>query len=197
MIVIRLFLWLTITVTFASPILAWYGLEHTALAAEGPNSSVSDINAAKKFLQKFDPRNLPDGESTTIRANQHHINNALAAALAAAPFLKARIVTSRFGLLGAVTVFPPIPDNPFGKYLNIRMLIESSNEGLQIGRLSVGDIELPTAIFLPLLTLVMDKLAGVGSGEALLESIRSVEVSRSQVVIVFRPKGGLLDDRKT
>ena len=47
MIVIRLFLWLTITVTFASPILAWYGLEHTALATEGPNSSVIDIKAAK------------------------------------------------------------------------------------------------------------------------------------------------------
>lgn len=197
MIVIRIFLWLIIIGIFASPVVAWYGLDDTPLVTKGPTVEVQDINSAKEFLQQYDPRNLPDGKITVINANQRQINTALAAALAAAPFLKARIVPSRFGLLGAVTASPPIPDNPFGKYVNVRMLIESSTDGLQIGRLSIGEIEVPTAIVRPVFILVMDQLAGAGRGKAFLETIRSVQVTGSQVRIVYRPKDGLLDDLKT
>lgn len=197
MIVIRLFLWLIIIGIFASPVVAWYGLDDTPLVTKGPEVGVKDINSAKAFLEQYDPRNLPSGKITTINANQRQINTALAAALAAAPFLKARIVPSRFGLLGAVTAAPPIPDNPFGKYVNVRMLIESSTKGLQIGRLSVGEIEVPSAIVRPVFILVMDQLAGPGRGKAFLETIRSVRVTGSQVSIVYRPKEGLLDDLKS
>lgn len=197
MIVIRIFLWLIIIGIFASPVVAWYGLDDTPLVTKGPEVGVQDINSAKKFLEQYDPRKLPDGKITVINANQRQINTALAAALAAAPFLKARVVPSRFGLLGAVTASPPIPSNPFGKYVNVRMLIESSTDGLQIGRLSVGDIEVPTVIVRPVFILVMDQLAGAGRGKAFLETIRSVKVSGTQVSIVYRPKDGLLDDLKS
>lgn len=197
MIVIRIFLWLIIIGIFASPVVAWYGLDDTPLVTKGPEVGVLDINAAKEFLEQYDPRNLPDGKITVINANQRQINTALAAALAAAPFLKARVVPSRFGLLGAVTAAPPIPENPFGNYLNVRMLIESSTEGLKIGRLSVGDIEVPTIIVRPVFMLIMDQLAGAGRGKAFLETIRSVQVTGSQVRIVYRPKDGLLDDLKS
>lgn len=197
MIVIRLALWLIILGIFASPVIAWYGLDDAPLVTKGPEVGVQDINSAKAFLEQYDPRNLPDGKITVINANQRQINTALAAALAAAPFLKARIVPSRFGLLGAVTASPPIPDNPFGKYVNVRMLIESSTKGLQIGRLSIGDIEVPTVIVRPVFVLVMDQLAGAGRGKAFLETIRSVKVTGSQVSVVYRPKDGLLDDLKS
>ena len=197
MIVIRIFLWLVIIGVFASPVVAWYGLEDTALVTKGPEVGVLDIAAAKSFLEQYDPRNLPDGKITTINANQRQINTALAAALAAAPILKARIVPSRFGLLAAITAAPPIPDNPFGKFVNIQMLIESSTNGLQIGRLSLGEIEVPTAIVRPVFILVMDQLAGPGRGKAFLETIRSVQITGSVVRIVYRPKDGLLDDLKS
>ncbi|CAN0445043.1 unnamed protein product, partial [Discosporangium mesarthrocarpum] len=197
MIVIRIFLWLIIIGIFASPVVAWYGLDDTPLVTKGPKVGVQDINSAKKFLEQYDPRNLPDNKTTVINANQRQINTALAAALAAAPFLKARVVPSRFGLLGAVTAAPPIPDNPFGKYVNVRMLIESSTNGLKIGRLSIGEIEVPAAILRPVFILVMDQVAGAGRGKAFLETIRSVQVTGSQVRISYRPKDGLLDDLKS
>jgi hypothetical protein len=197
MIVIRIFLWLIIIGIFASPVVAWYGLEDEPLVTRAPQVDVKDINSAKEFLAQYDPRNIPDGKITVINANQSQINTALAAALAAAPFLKARIVPSRFGLLGAVTAAPPIPSNPFGKYVNIRMLIESSTNGLQIGRLSIGEIEVPTAIVRPVFILVIDHLAGPGRGVAFLETIRSVQVNGPLVRIVYQPKDGLLDDLKS
>jgi hypothetical protein len=197
MIVIRICLWLIILGVFASPVVAWYGLEDEALVTSGPKVNVRDIQSAKDFLKQYDPRNLPDGKITRITATQGQINTALAAALAAAPMLKARIVPSRFGLLGAITGEAPIPDNPFGRFVNIRMLIESSTTGLQIGRLSIGEIEVPTAIVRPVFILVMDQVAGPGRGKAFLETIRSVQVTGTRVSIVYRPKEGLLDELKS
>jgi hypothetical protein len=197
MIVIRLTLWLIILSVAASPLVAWYGLDDKPLVSESAKIEVLDIQSAKDFLQQYDPRNLPDGKITTINATQRQINTALAAALAAAPMLMARIVPSRFGLLGAVTAAPPVPDNPFGRFINIRMLIKSSTDGLQIGRLSVGEIEIPTAIVRPVFIVMMDQLAGPGRGRAFLETIRSVQVTGSQVRVVYRPKDGLLDELKS
>ena len=197
MIVIRLFLWLVILGVLASPVVAWYGLDDKALVTSSPTVNVRDIQSAKDFLNQYDPRNLPGGKITTITANQGQINTALSAALAAVPQLKARIVPSRFGLLAAITGEVPVPDNPFGRYVNISMLIESSTEGLKIGRLSIGEIEIPTAIVRPVFILVMDQVAGPGRGKAFLETIRSVQVTGSQVRIVYRPKDGLLDELKT
>lgn len=197
MIVVRLFLWLVILGVLASPVVAWYGLEDTPMVTESAKVNVRDIQSAKDFLKQYDPRNLPDGKITTITANQGQINTALAAALAAVPQLKARIVPSRFGLLAAITGEAPVPANPFGRYINISMLVESSTTGLKIGRLSIGEIEIPTAIVRPVFIMVMDQVAGPGRGKAFLETIRSVQVTGSQVRVVYRPKEGLLDELKT
>ena len=84
---------------------------------------------------------------------------------------------SRFGLLAAITGEAPLPDNPFGKFINISMMVESTTTGLKIGRLSIGEIEIPTAIVRPVFILVMDQVAGPGRGKAFLEMIRSVQVT--------------------
>ena len=56
MIVIRLFLWLIIIGIFASPVVAWYGLDDTPLVTKGPEVGVKDINSAKAFLEQYDRR---------------------------------------------------------------------------------------------------------------------------------------------
>jgi len=193
MIVIRIFLWLIILVVIASPFVAWYGLDDKPLVTSNAKGSVRDVQSAKKFLKQYDPRTLPGGRITIITANQGQINTALTDALAAVTTFKARIVPSRFGLLAAITGEAPVPDNPFGKYVNISMLFEASSDGLKIGRLSVGEIEIPTAIVRPVFILVMDKVAGLGRGMAFLETIRSVQVTGSQVRIVYQPKEALTD----
>lgn len=196
MIAVRILLWLIILTVLASPLVAWYGLENRPLVTKSPTVGLPDIKAAKEFLAQYDPRNLPDGKITTITANQQQINTALVAALAAAPMLKARIVPSQYGLLAAVTGEAPLPENPFGRYVNIRMLFESSNDGLKIGRLVIGEIEVPTAIVRPVFILVMDQLAGPGRGKAFLETIRSVRVEGDRISIVYQPKEGLMEDIK-
>lgn len=194
MIVIRLCLYSIILGVAASPIVAWFGLDDTPLVTTSAKVSLRDIQSAKDFLKQYDPRNLPKGKITTVTANQSQINTALAAALAGAPQLKARIVPSQFGLLAGVTGETPLPDNPFGRYVNISMLVESSTTGLKIDRLRIGEIEIPTTIVRPVFIMVMDQIAGPGRGKSFLETIRSVQVTGSRIRLVYRPKDGLLDE---
>ena len=196
MIVIRLALWLMILGIFASPLVAWYGLDDTPLVEKQAQLGVRDIRAAQDFIKQYDPRNLPDGKITEIVATPQQVNAGLAGALAAAPMLKAKVVPSRYGLLAGITGELPLPANPFGRYVNIRILVESSENGVQIGRMSVGEIEVPTAIVRPVFILLMDQMAGPGRGRAFLETIRSVRVSGDSIKVVYRPKDGLLDDIK-
>ena len=177
MVVVRLFLWLIILGLLASPVIAWFGLEDAPLVSESAEVNVRDVQWAKAFLKQYDPRNLPDGKITTITANQGQINTALAAAPASVPQLKAQIVPSRFGLLAAITGETPLPDNPFGKFINISMMVEPTTTGIKISRLRIGEIEIPTAIVRPVFILVMDQVAVPGRGEAFLEMIRSVQVT--------------------
>lgn len=197
MIVIRLTLWLIILGVLASPLIAWYALDDTPLVAKQAELGIADIKAAQAFIKQYDPRNLPDGKITEITATPRQINAGLAGALSAAPMMKARIVPSRYGLLAGITGELPLPSNPFGRYVNLRILVESSENGVKIGRMSVGEIEVPTAIVRPVFMLVMDQIAGPGRGRAFLETIRSVRVSGNSIKIVYRPKDGLLDELKT
>ena len=196
MIAVRILLWLIIIGVLSSPVVAWFALDDQPLVTKSPSISLGDLKEARAFLNQYDPRNLPDGRVTRITANQRQINTALATALSAAPRLKARIVPSRYGLLAAITGEAPWPSNPFGRYVNIRLLIESSTQGLKIGRLSVGEIEVPTFIVRPVFILLMDQIAGPGRGKAALETIRSIEVRGDRVTVVYRPKDGLMDELK-
>lgn len=196
MIAVRLLLWLTVLVVFGSPVVAWYAIEDKPLVTKSPKIGVADIKAAKEFLAQYDPRNIPDGKITTITASQSQINLALATALAAAPMLKARVVPSPYGLLAAITGELPVPQNPVGRYVNIRILLKPSTKGLQIGRLVVGEIEVPTIFVRPVFMLVMDQLAGPGRGRAFLDTIQSVQIAGDRISIVYNPKDGLMEEIK-
>ena len=53
MILIRLVLWLIILGVFASPVIAWYGLDDKPLVTKSADIRVGDINSAKAFLQQY------------------------------------------------------------------------------------------------------------------------------------------------
>ena len=140
------------------------------------------------FLKQYDPRNLPDGKITTITANQGQINTALAAALAAVPQLKAQIVPSRFGLLAAITGETPLPDNPFGKFINISMMV---NPRRLVWRSDIlGSVR--SRFRLPssgqCLSLSWIRLRSLDAEKAFLEMIRSVQVTGNRYVSSAGPR---------
>ncbi len=191
MIAVRIILWLLILGVLSSPLVAYYGLEDQPLVTKTPTAGASDLKSAMEFLGQLDPRNIRDGKPSRITTNERQINMALASALST-PGLKARVVPSKYGLLGAATGELPVPPNPFGRYVNIRMLFEPSSDGLQIGRLVVGEIEIPRVLVKPAFILVMDQLSGPGRGQAFLDTVQTLEISGDQITIVYSPQKGLL-----
>ena len=104
-----------------------------------------------------------------------------------APRATARAAVSRFGLGVGVTVETPLPENPLGRYVNIRATVAPSQEELLVDRLAIGGIEVPQILIRPVLRLALDLTAGPGQGEMLFDTVRSVAVAGSSVTVGLSP----------
>ena len=104
---------------------------------------------------------------------------------------------TRFGVIVALTVATPLPENPLGRYLNLRAVIAPSAFGLDISRLAIGAIEVPPVVIRPVMRFALDHLVGPGKAEPILTSIRSVQVSDRIATVDFRPPAKLVEDLKS
>jgi hypothetical protein len=172
------------------------GLDQTPMVTGGGKLSLKDFSHAQRRLLRYDPRRMKPDRITTITASAAELNTVLKASLSGIEQVAGRVAINRFGLLAAVSVTLPLPENPLGRYVNIRMAAAPSNSGLRISRLAVGRIEVPPALVLPTLELLLDQLVGAGKGTPIIASIRSLKVAGTRVTVAFRPPPALVEDLK-
>ena len=85
--------------------------------------------------------------------------------------VRARVVPAPRGVVAGITARLPLPENPLGTYLNIRMALESGAHGAHIRQMSVGSIDVPEPLVRPVFALMMDQVAGAGQGSAFLDRV--------------------------
>ncbi|NKB19601.1 MAG: hypothetical protein GKS01_03555 [Alphaproteobacteria bacterium] len=90
-----------------------------------------------------------------------------------------------------------LPENPLGRFLNIRTIIASSSRGLRFYRLFVGKVEVPRQFIVPALRFALDEIVGEGKADPILKSIRSVKVLGPTVYVRFQPPANLIKDIQT
>lgn len=188
MLLFRLILGLPALAIAAAALIAWFGLDDAPMLQKRGGIGTSDIASAVRLVEQLDPRAAVPGRKVTVSATVDEINAALRLALAGSPGVSSRVVVSRFGLQAAISGEAPLPPNPFGRYVNVRFLIEPSTDGLRIGRLAVGDIEVPRPLIDPTLSLLVDWADSSGIADDIRMSVRSVQVSRNRVRIVLQPR---------
>ena len=103
---------------------------------------------------------------------------------------------TRFGVIAAMTAEIPIPNNPLGRYVNVRTVIAPSQHGFEISRLAVGSMEIPPFMIKPAILFGLNWLVGDGNAQPILDSVQSVRVAESTVTIAFRPPPGPVDTLK-
>ena len=155
-------------------------LENKPWVAKNAKISEEKFRSNKNLLKPFDPRILLESEVTKIGTNHTQINMALASALIENPQVKATIKPNQFGLEAAITIEVPVRSNLFGRYINIRMPVRRSTNGLQFGQISISQIEIPITIYRPVFTSVIDGLIKPGFGEALLKAIENIKIIETQ-----------------
>jgi hypothetical protein len=170
------------------------GLDKAPAVTAPPNVSLADIRQAQDFLRRFDPRSMQADRVTEISASAGELNTALHAGLSAVPEVKGRVAVDRAGLSLFTTAELPLPDNPLGRYVNVRATLAPSRGGLEVARFAVGTLELPPEVVKPVLGALLDYFLGDGKGGPALASVKQVSVAGDRVTVAFRPPPDLAAD---
>lgn len=182
---------------FVLPVaLAALALEKHPLVAESAPILFQDIEDAKALKERYDPRRMPPDITTRVSADENELNTALSAALKAFPRVKARLFVDESLVELISTVELPIPQQPFGRYINLRLYIGPSNSGFKIESASLGRLPIPAGLVKPSAVFVIDRVVGPGKGAQMLASIRSLSITGKTVTVAFRPPPTLVEDIK-
>jgi len=154
--------------------------------------NLQDLKNAQQLAKRFDPRLMATDKITEIRATTRELNTVLKGAMAAIPNVVTTVKVARFGILIGLSV--ELPENPLGRYLNIRTVIASSSRGLRFYRLYIGKVEIPQQLIDPALRYALDGIVGKGKADPILKSIRSVKVLGPTIYVRFQPPANLMKD---
>jgi len=194
---LRLVIYLALLAIVVAPVaLVLLGLEREPLVARAAKLDLRDLKSAQALAQRFDPRQMPPGRDTVVRATAGELNTILKVALAGLPGVAGRAVVTRYGVIAGVTVETPLPANPLGRFVNLRAAIAPSRTGLEVSRLAVGALEIPPRFVRPAMTLALDYWLGAGKGGPVLDSVRSVQIGGTMVTVAFRPPSDLVKHKK-
>ncbi len=172
-------------------------LDTQPLVRRAGDINTADLKRAQAMAERYDPRNMPTDRMTTLRATSEELNTLLKGALGGVKQVAGQVQVSRFGVIIALTVSPPIPENPVGRHVNVTAVVAPSIFGLHISRLRIGKIEIPPAAIRPALTFTLDHLVGKGKAEPILNSIKSVQVASNFAIVNFQPPENLVADLKS
>lgn len=190
------FLILPIAIIVLPAAAIYFAVEPVPLVSKNGNLSRADYRTAQRFLERYDPRRMTAGKVTRVTALESQLNTALNAGFSSVERVSAQAVVSRWGLVLAVTGVLPVPNNPLGRYINLRATVAPSNNGLEISRFAIGGIEVPPALTVPAMRLALDQLVGDGKGDEIVNSIQSVSVNGKKVTIAYNPPADLVGDLK-
>lgn len=193
-----LFFVLVPAVFLAAPAaLMLFVVEQEPVVRTGARISFAEVKHAQRLLARYDPRKMTSNRTTVIRATERDLKAALAGGIAALPGLGGNIVVTSYGVILTLTGELPVPPNPLGRYVNLRLTVAPSSNGLLISRLALGRIEVPPAIVDLAFRLAFDHFVGAGKGKAMMGSVRSVKIAGKTVSVAFRPPKRLVEDLTT
>ncbi len=195
---LRLIAWLLVIGVIASPlVVAALTLQRYPLVAENSPILMRDVEDAKALKARYDPRLMPANMTTEVVATEAELNTVLSAGLTAFPRIKGRIEVTRSTITALGTFALPIPDFPFGHYLNIRASVGPSATGFDVKSLSIGHLPLPAGLVKPAIAAVINVMIGADKGKEMIASVRSLRITGNTVTVAFRPPPTLVADVKT
>lgn len=172
------------------------GLQADPLVARPDGVGLQQFGDAEALARRLDPRRMSPDKITIVPARATDLDRLLAATLGALGPVASRVAVTRYGVVAGITVETPLPRNPFGRFVNLRITIPPSRRGLEISRIAIGRIEVPPWLVRPVLRLAFDRLLGAGKGQKALDSVRSVQIHGLVVLVAFRPPPDLVSDFK-
>ncbi|MBT9540394.1 hypothetical protein [Thiobacillus sp.] len=141
----RLFAWSVLFAVLAAlTVLPWLMLDNAPAIEPPAEFQRTDLAGIKSLFQKHDPRRQTPDMLHSIRLDEAELNRVLnyAMKLPRVSGIAAELTPGQATLTATLTV----PDNPFGRYLNITAEVAEAPGGIQIQSLQLGSLPLPGAL---------------------------------------------------
>ena len=167
--------------------LVMFAVDRDPVTPRGKRISFAEVKHAQRLLARYDPGKMPSNRTTIIRATERDLKAAFSGGVAVAPGLGGDMAVKSSGIDFLLTAELPIPANPWGRYVNMRLTIAPSPKGLVNSRFALGRIEISPGIIDPAIRRILDHFIGPGEGKAIMESIGSVRVIGTTVLVAVTP----------
>lgn len=128
----------------------------------------------------------PKGPSqrNSLMLTEDEINGIIALGMRGIKGFKGRMNVTPIGVNTAFTL--NLPSNPFGEYLNLSAMVLPSETGLVVQDVSMGSIKLPGGLFVSMTEFLLNRLlTGDKTGTKLIQSIESISVHSSKLLLVY------------
>ena len=169
-----------------------FGLESTPMVAAGKKLTLEDVKRIKEMIRENDPRMLKDGEITKFSFAERDLNLLLYYGLSHSPL--AEKLNSRIHLnqnSAKVLLTYNLPNNPFGRYLNVSaLLIESSGDiPVFIKKLKIGGLGIPGWLINPMWQYAQRYFQRYEAYEGVIEGFKNIEnvrLEKGEMFLVYK-----------
>jgi hypothetical protein len=157
-----------------------------------PSSGIrrTDLASIKSLFQKHDPRRQTPDVVQTIRLDEDELNRLLnyAVALKRVTGIAAELTPG----LATLTATLTLPNNPFGRYLNVTAEVSEAPGGVQIQSLQLGSLPLPGALADWTARRIHQMLRRDTTYAAMAEAFSQVSFDENQATLDYRWQPQLL-----
>ncbi len=184
---------ITIALFIVSPLMVLiYVSDPAALVEQTASVDIDSAAKANEIARQLykDLVNPSSVQRSELTISQNEINGIIALAMRGINGFKGRVNVTPIGIKGVFSFY--IPKNPFGNYINLTTTIDPSPNGLVVNSVSIGSMEISGTLAISIVETLLNKLlSGEAIGTKLVNAVESIQVSNSELHLVYRPVAGL------
>ena len=168
------------------------GIESHRLVEPAGRLSHEDVDRIRQVLRQHDPRRVKKQELRNLSLTERDLNLMMQYAAPRSLPISSQADLQPNDMQARLTL--ELPDNPLGRYLNIRTSLSSADGKLQIERLAIGRLAVPGWLIGPLVQqkhrLMMHRSDDY---RMVVESIDSIRFEKDHLVMVYQLDPELAD----
>jgi hypothetical protein len=160
------------------------GLQPEPLVPLRGTQTPGDVARAKALIEKYDPRGQRPGELRSIEVPERDLAFVVDYVVGRLLPAAADVDLRRGGASVALTA--RVPENPLGRFLNLRVDLSQVPGGLEIDGLRVGGLELPEVAARAIGWLARRALQGDETVQAVLAGINGYRFTQDRLLLVYQ-----------
>jgi len=167
-----------------------FGIQSAPMVSSGKKLTFEDVARVKQLMRENDPRRLRSGDIRSVVVTERDLNLFLDYALSQAPGqqkLNAQVALLENSAEMKFTYF--MPENPFGRYLNIAAVVHPEADQIEIQKLKIGALKIPGWLINTVAKLAHHFLLLFKEYKSVVDvvhSIKNIQISDSQVSVVYQ-----------